>query len=138
MVTLVYLSGGPRFPALHLALYEALNGNWSGLSYAGFGATYTEALAPILPLACLDRRKLDRTNLSNDILIPVLELDIDDNTFVGLENIGKSIAENDPAQMRYSFDLSVVVSYQICDLWRAKGLTIKPRTGYVRRLALPW
>jgi hypothetical protein len=64
MVTLVYLSGSANFPALHLALYEALNGNWSGLSYAGFGASYTEGLAPILPIACLDRRKLlDRNSL---------------------------------------------------------------------------
>jgi hypothetical protein len=58
MVTLAYLSGIPKFSALNIALYDALNGNWSGLSYAEFGTLYTEGLAAVLPIACLDKRKL--------------------------------------------------------------------------------
>ena len=65
MVTLAYLSLNPDFPALNLALYGALNGNWTGLSYAAFAPTYTAELFRVLPTLCLDQRKA-----SSDMLLP--------------------------------------------------------------------
>lgn len=55
MVSLAYLSGSPDFPGLNSALYSALNGNWSGLVWAEFGAEYTQGVFPALPTLCLDQ-----------------------------------------------------------------------------------
>ena len=61
----------------------------------------------------------------DNILMLDPELDIDNNTFVGFDNIRKSMAENDAAQIMYSFDLSVVVSCRICKLYHTRELKQK-------------
>ena len=108
IVTSAYLSGSPNFSSLNLALYAALRGNWSAFSYASFGPVATNLLAPILPLICLDMRKLiylltSLYFLLNHVL--AVHLDIDDNTFTGFNNIQQNIAKYDPAQFRYTQDL---------------------------------
>jgi hypothetical protein len=55
VVALVYLSGNPDFPALNDALYTALNGNASALSYDI--PTFTQQFAQVMPIACLDARE---------------------------------------------------------------------------------
>ena len=55
VVSLAYLSLNPDFPALNLALFSALNGNWTLLSYDGFGPAYTSKMT-ILSILCLDAR----------------------------------------------------------------------------------
>jgi hypothetical protein len=71
MVTLAYLSGIPKFSALNVALYDAINGNWTGLSSAGFGPLFAQGLAEVLPIACLDKRKLSssQTDLSSHSIL---------------------------------------------------------------------
>ena len=56
-VSLLYLSTLPDFPALNLALYGALNGNWSGLSYDAVGPLHTAELFSAITTACLDQRE---------------------------------------------------------------------------------
>lgn len=58
---LAYLSVTPNFPGLNEALYLALNGNWTLLSYTdpitGTQAAFSQGVAPVLPSLCLDFRE---------------------------------------------------------------------------------
>ena len=45
-----------------------------------------------------------------------MKTDIDDNSFSGFDNIGKSIAKDDPARIGYSQDLTLLVRSQIYHL----------------------
>jgi len=98
-VTLAYLSGSPNFSALNLALYEALSGNWSALSYDSFGLVYTTLVTPALPLLCLDAH-------------------LDDNTFSGFNSIRQKVAKYDPAQFKFTQDLSWIA---LCGGWPYHG-----------------
>jgi len=104
MVSVIYLSVVPRFPALNLALYGALNGNWSGLSYNAVAPIYTAGYFLALPTACLDNH-------------------IDDNTFAGFDSIRRTVAKEDPADLEYLTDLSLVVS---CGGWPYQSKPGKP------------
>ncbi|KDQ19583.1 hypothetical protein BOTBODRAFT_443477 [Botryobasidium botryosum FD-172 SS1] len=94
-----YLSGNPNFPAFNLALYGALNGNWSALSYATFAPSYLPAFASSLHILCLDQH-------------------IDDNTFSGFNAIRQSIAKVDTAQISYVQDLTII---GLCGGWPYHG-----------------
>jgi len=94
-VALRYLFLDPDFPALNQALYAALNGNWSALSYSSFGPAYTASFALALPFACLDGRLVD-------------------NSFSGFSSIRRNIAKYDPAQFEYTQYLS---SIALCGGW---------------------
>jgi hypothetical protein len=52
--------------------------------------------------------------------VHILELDIDNNTFLGFDSIRNSFAQDDPARFEYCFDLSVVVSSTKSVIYLAK------------------
>lgn len=110
MVTMAYLSSNPDFPALNLALYGALNGNWSGLSYGEFGPAYTEAFFPVLQTVCLDQRELPCHSSPTAHLLAYFETDVDNNTFAGFHGLRQRIADSDTAKIEYSQDLTLFVS----------------------------
>lgn len=71
-MTMAYLSNNPNFSVLNEALFGALNGNWTGLSYAAFGPAYTQAFVVVLPTVCLDQRRpyltVFRYQMSRDLM----------------------------------------------------------------------
>lgn len=58
MVALVHFNLNSNFPALNQALYDALNGNWTGFSYTALEPVYTSGILDALPTMCLDLRQL--------------------------------------------------------------------------------
>jgi hypothetical protein len=67
------------------------------------------------------RVRINVSPLSNQlmperVLIAALDLDIDDNTFIGFDRIRQRIAADDPARIEYSQQLSLLVRAYIYDL----------------------
>ncbi|KDQ19580.1 hypothetical protein BOTBODRAFT_28154 [Botryobasidium botryosum FD-172 SS1] len=98
-ININYLSIHPDFPALNLALHEALHGNWSALSYVSVGLPFTQGFAPSLPTFCVDQH-------------------IDDDTFSGFDAIRQNIVKFDTAQMSYNQNLAAI---GLCGGWPYHG-----------------
>lgn len=96
-----FMLGSPNFPGFHQALNGALNGNWSGFSYSQIGPLFSAGTSAVIPTACLD-------------------IHIENNTFAAYDQLRKTAAKADTADIEFVLDFVVL---GLCGGWpyRAKS-----------------
>lgn len=72
-VTTLASSGNPKLSSINLALYGALNDDWSGFIQPDLGPGFTEAIAVVLPTLCQDQREAPPCRRYSDLAMLILQ-----------------------------------------------------------------